>query len=1024
MRRLIIPLVFSPLALCACEDGPNQVFNPARPGAGDVFNNSDAGASVDPSNGSFASAGGGGSNANELCSGEKKHTTWANMVRQPITPFVVAGIDGRGLAPNSEKWPGVSIEEAEHINCQSDSQGDQFGDGTLVNSWGDNGEVWAKYNINNHKIEWFVLQTGYIGEIEDPKNPPGVHGFTSRDKKVRYRIQMGTQYQKDIGDGKGFQNFSIKWDDDDASIHQWALTATELADALFATFAPELPPETGTSCFDSGHCQRTKFPDVAAIRIHPIGMHIWVPSTVTDAIGSTPNRVDLRLPRVMPYTFGSTNLKIDAVGPVTTTNGLGPQKNETCKLTLGMKWQTTDKANSFTDTCVNVNHSEADQIYQNKILGNMQHDTERFFFFAAGVNTNITSQKLFGQASQFDVLKDEDKPGADDFVSSVIVDSRTLGAIENDLDPTGATRDFHGSGEVYREYARLVQTEINRLNKASGVPEHNFGDADCLLALGGAPNAKSAGCSGFEGFVTAAPARVDGALNYADGLNLNAISYGTKAAGKMGGGLKPGRISGSWCTNGLHGCTGGTLWDQSFQVVRQVLGNGLLQTMPAEVQDRRFFFRMYAIALMEYLKAEGIRQGSGGALPDLANDPRVRLDLKNMFHDAEGAGQYERAEYVERSTADATHFPLDLEIQADILNGTFYSYEFDRGFYRPEVAMYKIITETTGDPIGKENSVVLTNLFGSPVLAAAFADSKVDVPANTTLPDGTVTTAVLKGYVTTAYQCATATWTTQKQLDTWTLLCGGAGNVSPRDPDYHGTSPDSMPLFENGVPMLQPYKGAIGGASTVFTLGSTSIKVKDPNLGFQTIHVSIPDFVDPYDQTSQVEPVVEVLAPWTPQYSTNTSVNGITHEAGFNVPLSGTRDKFVPTSQIDFSGTTTTFNIDYNPLPDDKGQPMSDGTINILAVETQDFLGDVFLCQDPNSGDILKAHMYSSVAAILDWINDHPGVYDACGLIVRYSPFNNFPDFIFSQTNGVSLAVTQGSGFGRVVDATLYSPGQ
>jgi hypothetical protein len=280
----------------------------------------------------------------------------------------------------------------------------------------------------------------------------------------------------------------------------------------------------------------------------------------------------------------------------------------------------------------------------------------------------------------------------------------------------------------------------------------------------------------------------------------------------------------------------------------------------------------------------------------------------------------------------------------------------------------------------------------------------------------------------TAYQCATATWTTANQLQGWKNVCGGLGNMSPTDPDYKPvlpTDPAVMPLFENGVPVNQPYQGAIGGAQTVFTLGSTSIKADTEDLGFQTIHVTIPDFVNPYDLTSTPEPDVKVLVPWTPQYSTNTSVNGITHEAGFAVPLSGTRDKFIPTSQIDFAGTTTTFNIDYLPFAADPNDPKDPnaGVINILAVETQDFLGDLFICQDPVSGDILRAHMYTSMSTLLDWINDHPGVYDACGIIVRYSPFNNFPDYLFSLSNGVNVNVTQGAGFGRVVDATLYVPG-
>jgi hypothetical protein len=42
---------------------------------------------------------------------------------------------------------------------------------------------------------------------------------------------------------------------------------------------------------------------------------------------------------------------------------------------------------------------------------------------------------------------------------------------------------------------------------------------------------------------------------------------------------------------------------------------------------------------------------------------------------------------------------------------------------------------------------------------------------------------------------------------------------------------------------------------------------------------------------------------------------------------------------------------------------------------------------------------------------------------VRYSPYDNYPDYITSLTAGVRLDIEQGGGYGRVVDATVYVPG-
>ena len=54
----------------------------------------------------------------------------------------------------------------------------------------------------------------------------------------------------------------------------------------------------------------------------------------------------------------------------------------------------------------------------------------------------------------------------------------------------------------------------------------------------------------------------------------------------------------------------------------------------------------------------------------------------------------------------------------------------------------------------------------------------------------------------------------------------------------------------------------------------------------------------------------------------------------------------------------------------------------------------------------------------------HPKAYDNCQMIIRYSPFGNYADYITSLSGGVRLGITQGGGFGRVVDVTLFVPGQ
>jgi hypothetical protein len=67
--------------------------------------------------------------------------------------------------------------------------------------------------------------------------------------------------------------------------------------------------------------------------------------------------------------------------------------------------------------------------------------------------------------------------------------------------------------------------------------------------------------------------------------------------------------------------------------------------------------------------------------------------------------------------------------------------------------------------------------------------------------------------------------------------------------------------------------------------------------------------------------------------------------------------------------------------------------------------------------------MYTSVDDITAWLQAHPTAQDNCSIIIRYSPYNNYPDYITSLTNGVRLGIDQGAGKGRVTDVTVFTPG-
>ena len=174
-----------------------------------------------------------------------------------------------------------------------------------------------------------------------------------------------------------------------------------------------------------------------------------------------------------------------------------------------------------------------------------------------------------------------------------------------------------------------------------------------------------------------------------------------------------------------------------------------------------------------------------------------------------------------------------------------------------------------------------------------------------------------------------------------------------------------------------------------------------------------PAHLNPYDSDEQAAPPIATLIPWAPKQP------GI----GFPIALTGTLDKFVETSSARLLGHD--HHRERRLRRGHRPERSRDRRLaQFLAVETTDFLGEVFLCQDPATGDLLGARMYTPVADILDWFAHHPGAYARCGIIIRYSPYGNYADYITSLTNGVRLGITQGGGFGRVVDATLFVPGQ
>jgi hypothetical protein len=987
------------LGTLGCEDGPNQTYTPASPGASNTWNNSGS-SYVAPGSKDFGYLHG-GTNANVLCDGPTLARTWAAMDQQPIVPPISGGgLDLAGadcsINGSSCSWNGLTIEQAEKVLCQSTNLGDLFGDGELANSWGDSTEVIAHYGINNHKIDFMLMLPGYLGTL----NTQGCSGTASDGHQ--YTIPIGVQLQKDN------QNWEIDW----AAPKGPGDWRNEVTSAILCTYAPTLAHDP--DCNASGRCIQGSFGDVAYIFIPLVGIGLWIPSqSAAQPQPSILNRIDLYLSKVTPFAAAAPNLKIDSVGPVAVGGVLNQALGQPCNMQFGSTYS------DFLAQCVQATgNPQQDTAELNKLIGGISHSTERFSFDITGVDMNFADSHLASDQ----VVNDTDLPQKDDISSQFSIDQSTVGNIEQDFvgnDPT-TKKDAHGAGLVYLQMARLAQRDLTALAKAKNpsFPSHFIGDPACAD-----PN-PAPGCTGMETIITTTPQALITATqsvgSASSSLTTQEVAYlvnggipagtdimadGTPTALTVQRlGLKPGTANIVFCADHtkLANCPKtyiGLSMPTAYARVQAILGGGQVSALPTEAQDIRFYFKEYVRALIQYLKAEGAATTAGKdpSAVTIADVDAQTINQYSIFFDSLGAGQFEEAEYIERSTATDTQPPIDFIFSADVKHGIMNGYDFSRYLYRGETALYTGMVDARDGqdhPLGSQDTALLTNMFGSPVLHAGWADHTAD-----------------SGAQYTAYYCAT-------HNDPHPCK----SQVAPLDAN------GNMLLDEAGAPLLSHYEGAFAGAATAFTLGggatpSTPVAVlmgkggpngdgTYPNI--QSAMIEVPLHANPYDLTSAPPPnggaSIQKLVNWAPKQP------GI----GFPVALDGERNKFIESYQMDLSGTQITANIDYDFRLDANGNPTA--AVLFLAVETTDFLGDLFVCQDKTTGDLLTARMYTSVSSILDWLAAHPTAYDDCQLILQYSPYANYLDYVNSLANGVRLGVTQGGGYGRIVDGTLFDP--
>jgi hypothetical protein len=515
-----------------------------------------------------------------ICSPELQALAVDRMIHQPIkAPRFYAGIDLAG----GDAWKGLTYEEATQTLCQAkELDGDDFGKNV---QWGPNGEVSAGYNPSTHKIEFVQMNAGYQGKLEfnsrktslsDPTqpNPFGQH---------TYSIGVGTPIMRDGA------VFELDWFNIDRQ-------ATELYDALMATFAPELP-STQDNCKREQSCRAAlDGGNGASFGARPLGVyfHIAAPDA-KPPVTSTPDFLYAFLVKMTPFTFAETFFKLDAEGPTAIARDIGDrQPRATCAMKLGLPFQ------DFVDDCIDIlTDPQNNEHLKQKVLGSANRVQDTWRTDVTGIAPNFTAQS-----------PGETGPAPSSTLNELVFDVRASGKSANEYSRDGRTLTMAGTAAIYREYARLVQDALHAAVDPS-LPKFPIGAPECLLPANGDPATwhPASGCTGMEAFIT--PAQAD-----TGDAGIDRVSVGAQKALSLGitSAMKVATLNATFCAdpgafahcgrfdaNNVQDVLGmsGPLFKASADRVAAILGDAT----PKAARVPLFYLRLFAHAQVKYLRA-------------------------------------------------------------------------------------------------------------------------------------------------------------------------------------------------------------------------------------------------------------------------------------------------------------------------------------------------------------------------------------------------------------------------------------
>ena len=440
-------------------------------------------------------------------------------------------------------------------------------------------------------------------------------------------------------------------------------------------------------------------------------------------------------------------------------------------------------------------------------------------------------------------------------------------------------------------------------------------------------------------------------------------------------------------------CTSNNLLSQTYEQVLGTVVGGNETALPIDVQggvsgspSPRFFFKQYGAALIQTLEATN----STGAIsmpvaqwgpPTLGSALPVRPS--DLYFDSVGDGQFEIMEYVDRRFV----CPDGANNCAPVGSS---------GFTCPTKSCAVGDASCTQYPTCNANETVQ-----APLDIQFIADVK----------DGIMNSYDFNRYM---YRGETALYQMIQQPGYATAQESNAlmSNMfgSPLLTALGGVPPGLVDL--TGQPINPADYAAASGTATSLAL-SFQQQANSP-IGISQVFQGSQQALFSFPNPSSATGSSQTLTSWAPYQP------GV----GFDEAFYGNSvlDFFIRTAASILAGVTTDIVLDYNFKPDPT--TLTGSAIEVMAAESQDFLGDVFMCCEPAANPpLLAIRMYTPTQAVVNWLNSVPSSYADCGIVVRWSPYDNYINLIESTAYGVRLQVTQGGGLGRIVGATLYVPG-